>query len=223
MSDFKSTQKTVLQHDKELKFPHVIQHFRLHLNAAASALGHWAASGLWTCACSALLHIRHWWDSTLFCFTSAGLSGWTVWFRSHLQMVQDAGALPGVSKQFVSKGYRLWEAAPLLFVVTSGRASRWISTSRRRWRSSSESMLRAGRMEEFVTEEEEPWYDQRDLEQGEASCLCRVSGLCLFVCVWVGGGSEGVTMPHPQSLYPGIKGFLQGEAGWKEERRMHPL
>ncbi|CAG5897609.1 unnamed protein product [Menidia menidia] len=27
-------------------------------------------------------------------------------------------------------------------------------------------MLRAGRMEEFVTEEEEPWYDQRDLEQG---------------------------------------------------------
>uniref|UniRef100_A0A087XK48 Cerebellar degeneration-related protein 2-like n=1 Tax=Poecilia formosa TaxID=48698 RepID=A0A087XK48_POEFO len=27
------------------------------------------------------------------------------------------------------------------------------------------SMLRAGRMEEFVTEEEEPWYDQRDLEQ----------------------------------------------------------
>lgn len=30
-------------------------------------------------------------------------------------------------------------------------------------------MLRAGRMEEFVTEEEEPWYDQRDLEQGEGS------------------------------------------------------
>lgn len=32
-------------------------------------------------------------------------------------------------------------------------------------------MLGAGRMEEFVTEEEdeeEPWYDQRDLEQGEA-------------------------------------------------------
>lgn len=28
-------------------------------------------------------------------------------------------------------------------------------------------MLRAGRMDEFVTEEEEPWYDQRDLEQGE--------------------------------------------------------
>nr|XP_057906040.1 cerebellar degeneration-related protein 2-like [Doryrhamphus excisus] len=26
-------------------------------------------------------------------------------------------------------------------------------------------MLRAGRMEDFVTEEEEPWYDQRDLEQ----------------------------------------------------------
>lgn len=26
-------------------------------------------------------------------------------------------------------------------------------------------MLRAGRMEEFVTEDEEPWYDQRDLEQ----------------------------------------------------------
>lgn len=29
-------------------------------------------------------------------------------------------------------------------------------------------MLRAGGMEEFVTEEEEPWYDQRDLEQGES-------------------------------------------------------
>lgn len=28
-------------------------------------------------------------------------------------------------------------------------------------------MLRAGGMEEFITEEEEPWYDQRDLEQGE--------------------------------------------------------
>lgn len=43
---------------------------------------------------------------------------------------------------------------------------------RRRRRSSAASMLRAGRMEEFVTEaaaEEEPWYDQRDLEQGEAS------------------------------------------------------
>lgn len=40
-------------------------------------------------------------------------------------------------------------------------------------------MLRAGRMEDFVTEEEEPWYDQRDLEQGEASCVCRVS---VYVC-----------------------------------------
>ena len=28
------------------------------------------------------------------------------------------------------------------------------------------SMLRPGGMEEFVTEDEEPWYDQRDLEQG---------------------------------------------------------
>ena len=27
-------------------------------------------------------------------------------------------------------------------------------------------MLRPGGMEEFVTEDEEPWYDQRDLEQG---------------------------------------------------------
>lgn len=35
-------------------------------------------------------------------------------------------------------------------------------------------MLRAGRMEEFVTEEEEPWYDQRDLEQGEGSVRCVV-------------------------------------------------
>lgn len=33
-------------------------------------------------------------------------------------------------------------------------------------------MLRAGRMDEFVTEEEEPWYDQRDLEQGEPRCVC---------------------------------------------------
>lgn len=28
-------------------------------------------------------------------------------------------------------------------------------------------MLSSGRMEEFVTEEEEPWYDQQDLEQGK--------------------------------------------------------
>lgn len=28
-------------------------------------------------------------------------------------------------------------------------------------------MLNSGRMEEFVTEEEEPWYDQQDLEQGK--------------------------------------------------------
>lgn len=41
-------------------------------------------------------------------------------------------------------------------------------------RSSSASMLRAGRMEEFVTEDEEPWYDQRDLEQGEVLCRVRV-------------------------------------------------
>lgn len=30
------------------------------------------------------------------------------------------------------------------------------------------SMLSSGTMEEFVTEEEEPWYDQQDLEQGKA-------------------------------------------------------
>lgn len=29
-------------------------------------------------------------------------------------------------------------------------------------------MLSASEMEEFVTEEDEPWYDQRDLEQGES-------------------------------------------------------
>lgn len=29
-------------------------------------------------------------------------------------------------------------------------------------------MLSPGRMEEFITEEEEPWYDQQDLEQGKA-------------------------------------------------------
>jgi len=37
-------------------------------------------------------------------------------------------------------------------------------------------MLCAGRMEEFVTKEEEPWYDQRDLEQGEADAAPPVSG-----------------------------------------------
>lgn len=50
-----------------------------------------------------------------------------------------------------------------------GRAAEQ-SSSHLRWeRRSPVPMLRAGRMEEFVTEEEEPWYDQRDLEQGEAS------------------------------------------------------
>ena len=29
------------------------------------------------------------------------------------------------------------------------------------------AMRRAARMEDFTTEEEEPWYDQQDLEQGE--------------------------------------------------------
>lgn len=49
-------------------------------------------------------------------------------------------------------------------------------------------MLRAGRMDEFVTEEEEPWYDQRDLEQGEPRC----------VCVWGGGFTQErpVRSPH---------------------------
>lgn len=42
-------------------------------------------------------------------------------------------------------------------------------------------MLSSGTMDEFITEEEEPWYDQQDLEQGKntgppwpasaASCL----------------------------------------------------
>ena len=40
-------------------------------------------------------------------------------------------------------------------------------------------MLRAGRMDEFITEEEEPWYDQRDLEQGACVrvCVCVCSGV----------------------------------------------
>ncbi len=50
--------------------------------------------------------------------------------------VRAAGALPPFLTLpwvcFVSKGYTLVEAAPLLFVVTSGRASRWISRSHRR-------------------------------------------------------------------------------------------
>lgn len=43
-------------------------------------------------------------------------------------------------------------------------------------------------MEEFVTEEEEPWYDQRDLEQGEASFLF----LMIIRC--------NKTMLHPLSV-----------------------
>lgn len=77
-------------------------------------------------------------------------------------------------------------------------------------------MLRAGRMEDFVTEEEEPWYDQRDLEQGEVACVCRVSGLCMRV----GVRSDGLTMPHPRSMYPGIKGSVQCGGCW---RMMHSL
>ncbi|XP_056262097.1 cerebellar degeneration-related protein 2-like isoform X2 [Pseudoliparis swirei] len=52
-------------------------------------------------------------------------------------------------------------------VVTSARALREsaVHTSAGGRRGSSASMLCAGRMEEFVTKEEEPWYDQRDLEQ----------------------------------------------------------
>lgn len=67
-------------------------------------------------------------------------------------------------------------------------------------------MLRAGRMEEFVTEEEEPWYDQRDLEQGEASFL--LSQVCE-------GGSHHVTM-DPQSWDSGINGFIQEGVGGEE-------
>lgn len=58
-------------------------------------------------------------------------------------------------------------------------------------------MLRAGRMEEFVTEEEEPWYDQRNLEQGEP--------LYVFVA------------PHPQSRYPPDERLLKGGAVWEIE------
>lgn len=61
-------------------------------------------------------------------------------------------------------------------------------------------MLRAGRMEEFVTEEEEPWYDQRNLEQGEPP-----PGVSLYVCV----------APHPQSRYPRIKGSSKEELDGK--------
>lgn len=40
-------------------------------------------------------------------------------------------------------------------------------------------MLRAGGMEEFVTEEDEPWYDQRDLEQGESMMQHQTAALQL--------------------------------------------
>lgn len=58
-------------------------------------------------------------------------------------------------------------------------------------------MLRAGRMEEFVTEEEEPWYDQRDLEQGEPTppnptpFLLATAGPRVFMHLEVGGKPAG--------------------------------
>ena len=58
-------------------------------------------------------------------------------------------------------------------------------------------MLRAGRMEEFVTEEEEPWYDQRDLEQGEAPF-----------------SSHDVTMPPSTVTAPRGEGISAGGRGW---------
>lgn len=57
-------------------------------------------------------------------------------------------------------------------------------------------MLRAGRMEEFVTEEEEPWYDQRDLEQGEAPF-----------------SSHDVTMPPSTVTAPRGEGIPAGGGG----------
>lgn len=72
------------------------------------------------------------------------------------------------------KGYGLGGCAVRDFLIIRGmlslpgersemlQSARWTSTTIDR-----ALMLRAGRMEEFVTEEDEPWYDQRDLEQGE--------------------------------------------------------
>lgn len=37
-------------------------------------------------------------------------------------------------------------------------------------------MLSADRMEEFQSEEEEPWYDQQDLEQGKAGDTASCQG-----------------------------------------------
>lgn len=72
-------------------------------------------------------------------------------------------------------------------------------------RSSSASMLRAVGMEEFVTEDEEPWYDQRDLEQGETSPP-----------LW------DETMPRPQAvrLIHAGGGRMDGKT---EGRRLHPF
>lgn len=39
-------------------------------------------------------------------------------------------------------------------------------------------------MEEFVTEEEEPWYDQQDLEQGELSAQRSAGDASLSVREW---------------------------------------
>lgn len=52
-------------------------------------------------------------------------------------------------------------------------------------------------MEEFVTEEEEPWYDQRDLEQGEGSVRCVVGSVCGEGWLVGWGVTEGVTIPLP--------------------------
>lgn len=53
-------------------------------------------------------------------------------------------------------------------------------------------------MEEFVTEEEEPWYDQRDLEQGEGSVRCVVGSVSGEGWLVGWGVTEGVTIPLPQ-------------------------
>lgn len=56
-------------------------------------------------------------------------------------------------------------------------------------------------MEEFVTEEEEPWYDQRDLEQGEPTPPnptpppLTTAGPRVFMHLEVGGNLGGGCTP----------------------------
>lgn len=58
-------------------------------------------------------------------------------------------------------------------------------------------------MEDFSAEEEEPWYDQQDLEQGEHG----------------GGGRESGVRPATLSTSPLLGGITPGRVGLDPTRR----